>query len=178
MWNPKPCSGHKKTKLQLSSVRLNSVYNTLLTYSSCCCHTWALPCLHSRWCSRTGSRHRHTGRHTPGMSSAQRRIRRRVWESVYMSTVRKSYVSTFSIFIFNYILITLVNYYSWSKKEREDLSQWGNATSTKNTKVLAGVIHCLNDLTSKNAKSFPVSPFKMLEYNDFIPFISLESQFI
>lgn len=43
----------------------------ILTYSSCCCHTWALPCLHSRWCSRTGSHHRHTGRRTPGTSSAE-----------------------------------------------------------------------------------------------------------
>lgn len=43
----------------------------VLTYSSCCCRTSALPSLHSRWCSRTGSRHRRTGRRTRGMSSVE-----------------------------------------------------------------------------------------------------------
>lgn len=55
-----------------------SIYSIVLTYSSCCCRTWALPCLHSRWCSRTGSHHHHTDRRTPGTNSAraQERIMR------------------------------------------------------------------------------------------------------
>lgn len=71
--NPNSCPGHKKTQLLLANPKSHPprrvLYKSVLTYSSCCCHTWALPCLHSRWCSRTGSRHRHTGRHTPGRSS-------------------------------------------------------------------------------------------------------------